>query len=513
LKSADLERGLKLNIRDHSSHFTVYVFTLDVDLGASVKVYLSQAGYDAYFFQDIEALEQRLHENPPHLLVFSTAVLAGSLSDFVEHVLKANSDIKFIAISAASQFDILAQYNDHGFVDVVTEDKAAMETRIVWAVDRACEKLYLTYQNEQIFDDLQHTKEQLTQAHQAAVTSMKKHEETKAVVEVATKGPSVSARIGDYRSAQSKEDLIQKFLNNGPEMVQVYFKFLPSVRSFVATHAKGVDGASIQGVGCQIEMQEARDLGVQMTLGKLPPTFASMLSEAFHFNPPRGLPIYSHTGLEGVLVYSADADKASLMKLQEEFSMFSMCYSFFALEKKIDALEVQDFVTELFNRSHYLKVLEGEVSRARRLQLPLSIVKVALDDFIELESSLGEPARDELLKSLAAVISKTSRTNDITCRSGLNEIAMILPHCSKKGAALRAERLRRIVEGATFLEKGMKVSISLGISEYPSLCNTPQSLDETATKALTHILDKGGNKICLFKAPSDYTPEFEIPAE
>jgi diguanylate cyclase (GGDEF) domain len=506
-----------LNIRDYSSQFTVYVFTLDVDLGASVKVYLSQAGYDAYFFQDAEALEQRLQENPPHILVFSTAVLQGALADFVEHVQKINSDIKFIAISAAAQFDILAQYNEHGFVDVVTEEKTTQESRIVWAVDRACEKLYLTYQNEQIFDELQETRGQLTQAHDAAITSMKKHEETKAIASAATAAavaaPATSMRIADYRSGQSKEDLIQKFLNNAPESLIIYFKFLPSVRSFVATHGKGIEGSSIQGVGCQIEMQEARDLGGHLSMGQIPASFVSMLKEAFRFNPPKALPVYSHAGIEGVVVYSGDIDKLVLHKLQEEFAVFSLCYSYFSLEKKIDSLEVQDFVTELFNRNHYLKVLDAEVSRARRLRLPLSLVKVALDDFYELETTLGEPARDELLKGLANVIAKTSRTNDITCRSGMNEIAMILPHSSKKGAALRAERLRRIVEGATFLEKGMKISISLGVSEYPTLCSSPQSLDESATKALAHILDKGGNKICLFKAPGDYTPEFEIPAE
>ena len=92
----------------------------------------------------------------------------------------------------------------------------------------------------------------------------------------------------------------------------------------------------------------------------------------------------------------------------------------------------------------------------------------------------------------------------------MNEMAMILPHCSKKGAAIRAERLRRIVEGTTFMENGMKVSISLGVSEYPSLCDSAKTLDETATKALTHILDKGGNKICLYKAPDSHHPEFEV---
>lgn len=46
-----------MDIRDVSSQFSVYVFTTNVDTGASVKVSLSSAGYDAYYFQDPESLE------------------------------------------------------------------------------------------------------------------------------------------------------------------------------------------------------------------------------------------------------------------------------------------------------------------------------------------------------------------------------------------------------------------------------------------------------------------------
>jgi diguanylate cyclase (GGDEF)-like protein len=126
---------------------------------------------------------------------------------------------------------------------------------------------------------------------------------------------------------------------------------------------------------------------------------------------------------------------------------------------------------------------------------------------------LGETVRDELLKSVGTIISKTSRTNDVTCRTAANEIAMILPHCSRKGAALRAERIRRIIEGTSFIDNGMKLSISLGISEYPTLCDSAKTLDETASKALLHIADKGGNKICLFKASESHQPEYEVAAE
>lgn len=504
-----------MNIRDHSSQFTIYVFTTNVDAGASTKVSLSQAGYDAYYFQDPEALEVRLKENPPHILVFSTAGLEGALSDFVTHVQGINDEIKFIAMSSISQFDILAQYNSYGFLDVISDDVVALPSRVVWAVDRACEKLYLTYQNEQLFDDLQASKQQVEEVHKAAVTSMKSSQDSMAVQSAAPRAEplQLSTILGEYRSAASKEDMIQRFLNNISNTRCVFFKYLPSVRSFVATHANGVEGSQIQGVGCQLETSDIKELGSQLVMGLLPTRFNAMLVEAFHFNPPKALPLYGAQNLEGVFVYPGQIDKEFSAQLSEEFALFSLCYSYFVLEKKVDSLEVQDFVTELFNRNYYVKILGEEIARARRLQQPLSVVKIALDDFYEIESSLGDSVRDELLKSVANVIVKTSRSNDQSCRTAANEMALVLPHCSKKGAALRAERLRRIVEGTSFLESGMRVSISLGVSEYPSLCDSAKALDESASKALSHIVDKGGNKICLFKAPESHQPEFEVPAE
>jgi hypothetical protein len=270
-----------LNIRDFSSQFTVYVFTTDVDQGASVKVYLSQAGYDAYFIQDPEQLEQRLKENPPHILLFSTAALGGALSDFVTHVQKINDEIRFIAISALGQFDILSQYNVFGFVDVISDEAVSLESRSVWAVDRACEKIYLTYQNEQLYDDLTKTKEQMAEVHTAAVASMKQQQEAEVAIAATVTGASVAMRIADYKSAQSKEDMVQRFLNNISGSMCVFFKFLPSVRSFVATHGNGVDGAQIQGVGCQLESPDMKDLGSQLAMGLIPQRFSSMLVSAY----------------------------------------------------------------------------------------------------------------------------------------------------------------------------------------------------------------------------------------
>lgn len=498
-----------MNIRDHSSQFTVYVFTPNVDPGASVKVYLSQAGYDAYFFQDLETLEQRLKENAPHILVFSAAHLQAELSDFVKHVRKINVEIVFIALAPLSQFEILAQYKEQGFFDIISDEMTTIESRVVWSVDNTCEKIYQTYTNEQIFDDLELLKEQ----SKPEKLNPPVPDATVSNIVVKSKGPPVSFKIGQFRAALNKEEMVQIFLNNVFGSVCIYFKYLPSVRSFLATHANGIDANQINGVGCQLDPSETVELEVLLGLGNLPLPFARLLKEAFHFDPAKIIPVFGDREVEGVFVYSGRIEADAEFFIMEEFSIFSICNAQFNLEKKVDILEVQDYVTGLRNRNFYLQALEDEIVRSRRLRRSVSVVKISIDNLYEIESAHGEANRDLLLKLIAEVLIKGSRATDYNCRTAFNTMAIILPLCSKKGAALRAERIRRTIEGETFLDQKLKVSVSLGVSEFPTLCVSSKSLDETANRALDFIQEKGGNKICLYKAPSNHRPEFEISHE
>lgn len=493
-----------MNIREQSSKFTIFVFAGDVNMGASAKVALSSAGYDTYYFQDLNDLMNRVLHLTPHIVVYTTASLPGSLSNFVRNVLTLNDEIKFLAVASVAQFSILAQYNDLGLVDVISDEDAALDNRIVWAVDRACERLYLSYQNEQLFEKNLELQSKQNQPAAANIGTKLASEKSNMVV---------SIRVTEYLASSSKEDILQCFMKSLGHFKCVYFKFLPTVNSFVATHSNGFGAQDIQGVGAQLSDLEVKNLASQISVGLLPPSLNSMLVEAFRFNPPRGWPLFVQNQLEGLVVYSGDISPENVEKPSEEFSLFRLMYSHFCLEKKVENLEVLDPITEVLNRTAYLKILKEEIDRARRLHHPLSIVKIAMDDYYEIEQSQGESTRDQLLRSLALLINKTSRANDKTARTGLNEFAMVLPHCTKKGAALRAERIRRIVEGSPLLENGVKVSISLGVSEFPSLCTSSESLDDSSTKALLHIVDKGGNKICLFKAPDDHKPEFEVTIE
>lgn len=491
-----------MNIREHSSQFSIFVYSADVDQGASVKVSLSQAGYDAYVFQELEAFQSRLKEMTPHLVVFSTMSVQGSLSEFVNHVLEVSSEIKLIAMAAPQQFEALSQYNTLGLVDIVSLEGPSLDLRALWAVDQVCESLYLTYQNEQLFADWKEA--------QASKDRLQKQIDDQKAVQAESSQMLVSNRVADYKSAQSKEELLQKYFERLDKVPAVYFKFLGSVRSFVATHASGYSSQQIQGVGCQIPNDDLESLNTQLTVGLLPPIMMEMLQKIFNINTSRVLPLFVQNNLEGVVVYNGEAGKADTLRIGEEFSLFALCYSFFSLEKRVDSLDVTDYVTELYNQKFYVDKLREELERSRRLKQPVSVLKISVDDIFEIEQTLGVNVRDEILKTVSDFVKRTIRTNDFACRTQANEIAVILPHCHKKGAAVLGERLRRIVESSSIVDSGVKISISVGVSEYPSLSDSVETLDETATKALVHIMEKGGNKICLYKAPGNFTPEFEV---
>lgn len=484
-----------MDIRESSSQFIVYIFDSDPDVGSQIKVQVAQAGYDTYYFSDWEQLFTSISSQPPHILFFSVSQMSGSLSEFIEKVLNLSGETKFLVSADEDSFEALQNYSSYGLEWVLGGDRKSLGSKVLWAVDRVCEKLYLTYQNESLLRDLQ----------QAA----KENAEKPVVIKEADWTPILQA----YRSSASKEETLQIFFNRLDSLPVLYFKFIPSTLSLIALNASGVDTGKIQGQGCRLEGRSLQDLSKQLSLGVVPPVLNEMLLQTFQLSEPRLLPLYTLGQLEGVITYSAKLSEAQKQTLANEFGLMSLCYSYLTLEKRLDLLEMQDPVTELFNLKIYQDKLQDEVLRSKRGLQAVSLLKIAIDDFYEIEQAMGESSRDLVLKNITSILKTSTRANDILCRTAMNEISMILPFCHRKGAMIRAERIRRSIESSQSLLAGTKISVSIGISEFPSLCGNAETLNETALKALNYILDKGGNKICLYKAPASHKPEFVVSVE
>src|SRR5690606_2942788 len=136
-----------------------------------------------------------------------------------------------------------------------------------------------------------------------------------------------------------------------------------------------------------------------------------------------------------------------------------------AIKQKMQKTTMLDEETEVFAREFILKKIREEISRARRISKPVSLILLAVDRFQEFQLSYSAQEVGRLVKALAGLFVRNSRLNDLVGRIELDQFVIILPHTDKKGAAVKAERLRRMIENADFskvLSKPFAVTVSVG---------------------------------------------------
>lgn len=501
---------------DIRSQFTVFVFFQNMDRGSQTRTGLAMEGYEAFAFIDYETCIERVRQASPHIIIFDLEALMGTLSEFVEKVLEINPEIVFVPVVDAGQAAPLEAYREYNFAALVPQGPE-LELRLRWAVDQVCGELYLLYQNEQLIaaDTL---KEELIQTNKMRVDELAAN--LRALEHQASKQKPVTAyhvreAQGAYSSMVSKEDLVGTFFQRlgkifpDQGLQALYLKYLPTVHNMVATQALGLEIGKLKGVGAKLTSDEIQNLPVTLARNEVPASVLQLMQQGLHVNEFRSRGVSIHRGIDGLILFWSK-QQFDVDLLDNEFVVFSQCYLNFDIAKKFDAINFEDPVTETQNREYYFMKLEEEVARSRRLQKAVSVIKISFDDWDKILRD-GDVMRDTALRTLALLIKKSSRVNDLLCRTLENEFSVILPHSARKGAAIRAERLRRMIETHVFQYAERSLAISCGISEYPTFCASAAELDHSAGQALNYIRTRGGNKVCLFRPTQSFKPDFDVP--
>ncbi|OGQ47493.1 MAG: hypothetical protein A3I05_02340 [Deltaproteobacteria bacterium RIFCSPLOWO2_02_FULL_44_10] len=125
-----------------------------------------------------------------------------------------------------------------------------------------------------------------------------------------------------------------------------------------------------------------------------------------------------------------------------------------------------DAVTSVYNKRFFIERFREELSHARRARLPLSLFMIDIDYFKNVNDTYGHLAGDFVLSHIATKIKSMIRNEDILCRYGGEEFALILRGTDHNGALLLAERIR-VAVGDTFTEfeaQQISVTISTGVA-------------------------------------------------
>jgi diguanylate cyclase (GGDEF)-like protein len=171
---------------------------------------------------------------------------------------------------------------------------------------------------------------------------------------------------------------------------------------------------------------------------------------------------------------------------------------------KLKEQSSMDRLTELYNRSYLEPFLEGKVDAAKRENQQISVMMVDMDHFKEINDTYGHVVGDTVLVIFAQVILKCLRKTDIIARYGGDEFIVVLPNTDTDTASSVADRIRNEVS-ETYIPPVDNVLISsihcsIGISNFPELCDSKNMLIKTSDHALYMAKRSGRNCTKVYKA-------------
>ncbi len=169
-----------------------------------------------------------------------------------------------------------------------------------------------------------------------------------------------------------------------------------------------------------------------------------------------------------------------------------------ALKRMYEAALV-DGLTRVFNRKHLEDRLEAEVSFAIRNRSELTVIILDIDFFKSVNDTYGHQAGDAVLKTVAQVLQKGVRTEDLLARYGGEEFVVVARGINVQQGCAFAERLRMAVAGTSveFMGKALQVTISLGVASLADCAEHPdkESILHTADTRLYQAKQGGRNRV------------------
>ncbi len=153
-----------------------------------------------------------------------------------------------------------------------------------------------------------------------------------------------------------------------------------------------------------------------------------------------------------------------------------------------------DSLTGLWNYGYFQYKLDEVIEQSLRFNKSLCLLMIDIDDFKLYNDTFGHLEGDKALINIASLVKNACRRDDLVCRYGGEEFAVILPAISKEDACEIAERIRASVEKSKGLFK-RDFTVSIGVASFPQDCQDKKSLISIADALLYRAKQEGKNKV------------------
>lgn len=166
--------------------------------------------------------------------------------------------------------------------------------------------------------------------------------------------------------------------------------------------------------------------------------------------------------------------------------------------QQLQQMVTTDSLTGLMNRRGFSDQLMREFTEAQRYDIDLCCCMIDIDNYKNINDTLGHQMGDETLQIIASEIASSLRSADIAARYGGDEFILLLPHTSQNDAMSVISRVCKNIElGNSQLR--VPVTISLGVASLKSDTPAdPDGLVAMADRALYRAKQTGKNRVVAF---------------
>lgn len=174
-------------------------------------------------------------------------------------------------------------------------------------------------------------------------------------------------------------------------------------------------------------------------------------------------------------------------------------------QAKMEYMAHHDALTGLPNRLQLVERLEHELRRAERHSYYGAVLFIDLDQFKNINDSLGHPVGDRVLQEVASRLLRAVRDEDLVARLSGDEFVVVLTVLDHEleTAALRAgeisEKIRAIISQPCVHDNmELRVTCSVGVVVYPDRNNSVHELLRYADTAMYQVKERGRDSIEFF---------------
>ena len=165
---------------------------------------------------------------------------------------------------------------------------------------------------------------------------------------------------------------------------------------------------------------------------------------------------------------------------------------------QIRLLSLTDEVTGLFNLRKLVEDLEHYISRYGHEKQVFSLLFVDIDYFKNVNDQFGHVVGSQILIDMAAILKIQLRSSDLVYRYGGDEFIILLPKSNLEESKRIAVRISEAVKATEFSidhDKKYRLSLSIGIAEFPSDADSAKSIIEFADKMMYMSKKSGRGKV------------------